>query len=183
MSKPVKYISNGGLAFDENKAMEKLAKYAKEGWILEKLTLLRGYKLVKAEPRDLVYCMDYKTFEDNDQEVYFDMFKASGWQHMCSYEDMHFFSAPPGTVSIYTDAASHKEKYERMKNQFSKMAFWSLVLLLVSSILMSLPIEIVDANWIAWPLNIVLFGSAIVFCPSIAMAIAYTWRQKRVQAE
>ena len=39
MEKKNKYIMNLGLAFDEDRAMKKLSQMAKEGWILEEMSL------------------------------------------------------------------------------------------------------------------------------------------------
>ena len=60
-----------GLAFDEERTLKKLNSLAKEGWILDKLTLWRGYRLRRGEPQELVYSMD------------FEMFEMSGWKYIC----------------------------------------------------------------------------------------------------
>lgn len=114
MGNKYRYLINMGLAFDEERAMTKLSKMAKEGWILEEMSLLR-YKLVKREPIELVYSMDYKQLDKNENE-YFELFKSSGWKHMCSYGPFHFFSASPNTVPIYTDKESYLSKYKCSKD-------------------------------------------------------------------
>jgi hypothetical protein len=101
MKKENKYIMNMGLAFDEDRAMKKLSRMAKEGWILKEMSLSR-YKLVKGKPKEIVYSMDYKELSKDDNE-YFEVFQSSGWEHMCSFGAYHFFSAPPETVPIYTE--------------------------------------------------------------------------------
>ncbi|MBU3159973.1 hypothetical protein KPL37_09435 [Clostridium frigoris] len=44
MEKKNKYILNMGLAFDEDRVLKKLRQMAKEGWILEKMSLIRYNK-------------------------------------------------------------------------------------------------------------------------------------------
>lgn len=78
-----KYISNMGLAFDEERTLKKLNSLAKEGWILDKLTLWRGYRLRRGEPQELVYSMDYKKLDERSQKEYFEMFEMSGWKYIC----------------------------------------------------------------------------------------------------
>lgn len=117
--KKVKYVSSGGLAFYEEKEMLELAKYAKEGWILEKFAGL-GYKLRKGEPQDIVYSLDYQNGAD---EEYFAIFEAAGWSNVCSAgNEIHIFSAQTGTKPIYTDKPTIVEKYEREKKQMGKTA-------------------------------------------------------------
>ena len=57
MEKEYKYMINEGLAFSEEKMMKKLSDRAKEGWLLEKATIMR-FKLKKGEPQNLIYSMD-----------------------------------------------------------------------------------------------------------------------------
>ncbi|HZG73628.1 MAG TPA: DUF2812 domain-containing protein, partial [Chondromyces sp.] len=96
----IKYVSNNGLAFTEEKEMKKLADYAKQGWILEGFAGL-GYKLKKSEPQNIVYSLDYQ--QEADQE-YFSYFETAGWSHVCSAgKEIHIFSAPAGTEPIYSD--------------------------------------------------------------------------------
>ena len=117
--KKVKYIPSGGLAFYEEKEMKKLAKHAKEGWMLEKFAGL-GYKLRKEEPSDVEYSLDYQKEADDE---YFTFFEAAGWSHVCSAgNEIHIFNAPTGTKPIYTDRPTTIEKYEREKKQMGKAA-------------------------------------------------------------
>ncbi|MBU3092834.1 DUF2812 domain-containing protein [Clostridium sp. CM028] len=69
MEKKNRYILNMGFAFDEDRAMKKLCQRAKEGWILKEMSGFR-YKLVKGEPREIVYSMDYKELSENDNEYF-----------------------------------------------------------------------------------------------------------------
>ncbi|ALC89270.1 hypothetical protein AM500_05325 [Bacillus sp. FJAT-18017] len=120
-----KYITSGGLAFDEEKDMEKLGELAQEGWIFDKFYFL-GYKLKKSSPQDLQYAIDYRKGADQD---YFAYFEEAGWKHEGSSGDyIHLFSAPKGTAPIYTDKPSILEKYENEKKSMGKAALITLLI-------------------------------------------------------
>ena len=125
--KQTKYVWSGGTAFSESKDMEKLAKYAKKGWILNGFAPF-GYQLRKGEPQNIQYSLDYRTDADDD---YFAYFETAGWSHVCSEgNDIHVFKAPEGTDPIYTDQVTIIEKYETEKNRMKKVAFPTMVVTL-----------------------------------------------------
>ena len=66
-----KYVAIRGLAFSENSEMEKLSKYAREGWLLEDIVCGFFYKLRKGKPQNIVYSLDYQS---NADEEYFSIF-------------------------------------------------------------------------------------------------------------
>lgn len=102
-----------GLAFAEEKEMKKLTELAENGWFLDSFAFL-GYTLRKDTPQKIIYSVDYQDIA-NDRKEYMDMFRAAGWEHVCSAADIHIFSAPAGTKPIYTDQHTKIEKYERGK--------------------------------------------------------------------
>lgn len=107
--------------------MEKLSRYAGKGWILENFALF-GFKLRKGNPQKLTYSLDYQT---NPDEEYFAFFQESGWSHVCSAgNEMHIFSAPPGTKPIYSDQATLVEKYAHEQRRTGKFSVFSLILTL-----------------------------------------------------
>ena len=122
--KKTKYVPSGGLAFTEEKDMQKLSQFAKKGWMVERFTNF-GYKLVEGEPKDIEYSLDYQKGAD---EEYFLFFEEAGWSHVCSIgNEIHLFSAPAGTKPIYTDTQTTIEKYEREKKQMGKSALPFLI--------------------------------------------------------
>ena len=124
MLKKNKYVSSGGLAFSEHKDMEKLSRYAREGWELEGFAPF-GYKLKKSKPQDVVYSYDYRP--DADEE-YFMIFTEAGWEHVTSSGDsLHIFKAPAGTVPIYSEEDSLIERYKQEKANCGKMALPLLI--------------------------------------------------------
>jgi len=169
-----KYLLNMGLAFDEDRVINRLNKLSKEGWVLSEMTLFR-YKLTKGEARELVYAMDYKDLKENEDE-YFQIFESSGWKHMCSYGPFHFFSALPGTVPIYTDKGNYLGKYKKAKDFYLKSLIISLSLLIFTSVLE----RFIDNNLI----NKILFCtgiiSAAIAMPSLMVTIAFLIRKRKV---
>jgi len=109
-----KYVMISGLAFSEESDMERLKKYASQGWILEDIIGGFFYKLKKDKPQDIVYNLDYQT---DANEEYLTIFKEAGWKLVVSVEkQMHIFSAQAGTKPIYSDCESEIDKYTRIGN-------------------------------------------------------------------
>lgn len=178
MEKKYKYILNMGLAFDEDRAIKKISAMAKKGWILEKMTLFR-YRLVKSEQKDLVYSMDYKELEKNDDE-YFLLFENSGWKHMCSYGPFHFFAASPGSVPIYTDKENYLNKYSSCNKTYKTTAVISLSILILVALIQILLGNKISGTMLGNVLFFIGVVSAIFAAPSIMVAIAYHRREKRI---
>lgn len=173
-----RYIMNMGLAFDEERAMKKLSQRAKEGWILKEMSLLR-YKLVKGQPKEIVYSMDYKKLGENTEE-YFELFQSSGWEHMCSYGDFHFFSALPETVPLYTEKENYLSKYESSNSGYKKVAIISVAMLIVVTLielLLGSKIEVTIVKNILVIIGIILVAIAV---PSLMVSVAYYLKEKRI---
>ncbi len=172
-----KYLWNMGLAFDEDGVLKKMSKLAKQGWFLSKMSLLR-YKFEKGEPKDLIYSMDYKELK-KDKEEYFELFGLSGWKHMRSYGPYHFFSAPIGTVPIYTDQKSYLDKYKAPKSIYLKILETSAFTLLIAiiSYIFLLP----KINNRVFDLILFLVGSVsfIILVPSLMVTVAFIFRFKK----
>lgn len=132
-----KYMSSWGLAFAEEREMKKLQQMAAEGWHLEKFAPL-GYTLVEGEPMDVRYSLDYRQRPDED---YFELFAASGWEHVTSTGDeIHVFKGRPDAIPLYTDQTTTHDKYAQVERQMGKAA---LVCLVISIGLMLL----LQLNW------------------------------------
>ncbi|MCT4782006.1 MULTISPECIES: DUF2812 domain-containing protein [Exiguobacterium] len=130
-----KYMSSWGLAFAEEREMRKLEKMAKQGWHLEKFAPL-GYSLVKGEPADVQYSLDYRTRPD---EEYFEMFASSGWEHVTSTGDeIHIFKGHPGARPIYSDRETMVTKYATEERTMGRAALTLLIVWLGLWIIMQL---------------------------------------------
>lgn len=174
-----KYLMSGGLAFFEKKEMEKLSRYAREGWMLEKFAFL-GFVLRKREPEHFIYSLDYQKEAD---EEYFSYFQEAGWTHVCSTGEMHIFKATPGTAPIYSDKQSEMEKYERESKSMKKVAVTALLvtifLFLISMISNNglLPNVVgIITEAISYPTMIVLIFSGMPY-------LAYRYKLKKLEKE
>ncbi|WP_017728792.1 DUF2812 domain-containing protein [Halalkalibacterium ligniniphilum] len=124
-----KYITSGGLAFSEEKDMEKLRRFSLKGWHVSDFKFM-GYTLEKGESSDYIYSVDYRSFKEDEEEEYFDFFSSSGWSHIASEGYIHLFRAPPGTKPIYSDRDTSVEKYENLIGSMKCLAI-PLVLITV----------------------------------------------------
>lgn len=116
-----KYIASGGLAFSEDKDMEKLRRFSLKGWHVRDFRFM-GYTLEKGESSDYIYSVDYRSLKKGEEEEYFDLFSSFGWSHVASEEDIHLFRAHPGTRPIYTDRDTRTEKYKNLSDSMMKLA-------------------------------------------------------------
>lgn len=114
-----KYILSGGLAFAEEKDMEKLRRYSLKGWHVNDFKFM-GYTLKKGERQDYIYSVDYRPLTENEAEEYFDFFTSAGWSHIASEADIHLFRAHPGTKPIYSDRDTSIEKYSSLNHSIKK---------------------------------------------------------------
>lgn len=124
-----KYITSGGLAFSEDKDMEKLRRFSLKGWHVSDFKFM-GYTLEKGESSDYIYSVDYRSLREDEDEEYFDFFSSSGWSHTASKGDIHLFRAHPGTRPIYSDRDTSVEKYENLIGSMKCLAI-PLVLITV----------------------------------------------------
>ncbi|MDR4433573.1 DUF2812 domain-containing protein [Bacillus tequilensis] len=128
--KQKKYIMSEGLAFSEEKDMKRLSDLTRKGWVLESFAFM-GYTLRKAEPRKLIYSIDYHDVGEESFAEYIEIFEAAGWEHVCSSQGMHIFSADPGTSPIYSDQFTMSEKYKRsekdIRNVTCTLSFLTLL--------------------------------------------------------
>lgn len=108
--KKTKYIMSGGLAFSEQKDMEKLSTFSRKGWHVKNFSFL-GYTLEQGEPASYIYSIDYRTVE-NDLDEYYELCANAGWSLVDSQGDFHLFRAKPNTMPLYTDEETTAEKYK-----------------------------------------------------------------------
>ncbi|ASB88209.1 DUF2812 domain-containing protein [Bacillus sonorensis] len=129
-----KYIMSDGLAFSEEKDMKKLSDMASKGWVLDSFAFM-GYRLKKADSKNLTYSIDYQDIDEDGFEDYIETFAAAGWAHICSYHGMHIFAAEPGTSPIYTDRSTLIEKYKRSEKSVRHVTITLVCLTLLTAML------------------------------------------------
>ena len=122
-----KYMMSGGLAFAEEKDMEKLRAFSVKGWHVRDFAFM-GYVLEKGNSTDYIYSLDYRQMKEDEAEEYFDFFSSSGWTHITSQGEIHLFRALPGTKPIHSDRETVAEKHKNMGKSTRSLAI-SLVFL------------------------------------------------------
>ena len=175
-----KYITNLGLAFDEERTLRKLNSLAKEGWILDKLTLWRGYRLRKGEPQELVYSMDYKKLDERSQKEYFEMFEMSGWKHICSYQFIHFFAAPHGNIPIYTEMDSHQHKYREQRIYCLRLTLIGIIFLAILFGLAEAFLPQISIEAVKFLIHLLVGITAGCVFSLIMLTVAFFWRERLV---
>lgn len=160
--KQTKYITSGGLAFSEDKDMEKLRRFSLKGWHVSDFKFM-GYTLEKGEISDYIYSVDYRSLQEDEEVEYFDFFSSSGWSHIASEGDIHLFRAHPSTKPIYSDRDTSVEKYENSNSSMKRLA-----------------IPLVLITGLAWVGAMISSGNSRSFLQVIAiiytvLAIPTTW--------
>lgn len=148
-----KYMMSGGLAFSEEKDMEKLRRFSLKGWHVSDFKFM-GYTLEKGERLDYIYSLDYRLLEDGQEEEYFDLFSSSGWSHVASEVGIHLFRADPGTKPIYSDRDTTVEKYKSSSDTMIKL---TIPLVFITALLW------IGAIISSGILHSILFTAAVIF--------------------
>lgn len=108
------------------------------------------------------------------------MFEASGWELRCSYYDMHFFTAPPGTTPIYTDKESHLHKYKTQRIQSFRWSIISLIISIIAYIVAKVSLPYLDLESIKLGIYMIV-GMIYGITGSLFMVtIAFYWRERRI---
>lgn len=180
MSK-TRYVLSGGLAFTEEKDMRKLSQWAEKGWLLESFAFL-GYTLRKGEPQALQYAMDIQDLNKADREDYYDIFRAGGWEPVCSSGNtIHIFKAKLGTQPIHSDNDTLYEKY-RGGTKPLKSIFIVLALVAITSWIIQY-----SSKMLAWSgvISNVFMAigtiSVILLVPVLMTYGAFLWRSRRIR--
>ena len=126
-----KYVMSGGLAFAEEKDMEKLRALSLKGWHVRHFAFM-GYKLEKGSGKDYIYSVDYRPLKEGEAGEYYDFFASSGWTHIATQGEIHLFHALPGTKPIHSDCDTVAEKHENLGHP----AKWPTISLVFITILL-----------------------------------------------
>ena len=111
-----KRVTGNGLAHSEEKDMMLLSEHAANGWEFYGLSCLGRYKFRRAEKAEWIFSVDYKKLKKGSAECeeYLEVFAGSDWEHVYSYDYIHYFRAPVGTPPIYNSNPDALEKQEVM---------------------------------------------------------------------
>ncbi len=169
-----------GLAFDEERTLKKLNSLAKEGWILDKLTLWRGYRLRRGEPQELVYSMDYKKLDERSQKEYFEMFEMSDWKHIYSYQNIHFFVAPHGNIPIYTEMDSHQHKYRAQRIYCFRLTLIGIIFLAILFGFVEAFLPHISIEAVKFLIHLLVGITVGCVFSLIMLTVAFFWRERLV---
>ena len=128
-----KYLASVGIAFSEKKDLQKLREYAAQGWIVKRYKRM-GYELEEGQREDVIFSIDVNRLAKGEEEEYFAMFLAGGWEHVCSSYNTHLFKAKPGTPPIYTDKESEVDKFNRLLTSITPLSLYSLIALVIGTV-------------------------------------------------
>lgn len=98
-----------------------LREMAQKGWLLKRYILL-GYIFEKAEAKDYIYKLDYKSTRNNDIDEYLAIFQDTGWEHVGQFMGWHYFRTLADECivpEIYSDNHSKVEKYKGLLRTLS----------------------------------------------------------------
>ncbi|WP_228548232.1 DUF2812 domain-containing protein [Sporosarcina obsidiansis] len=169
-----KYMMSAGLAFSEADDMKKLRSKALQGWHLKKFRCA-GYELEKGESEDVIYSIDYRMLDADEKDEYFEMFASAGWEHVCTDYNMHIFKASKGTIPIYSDRESDRDKIRRLAIPVKKVTIYAVGLTILLGLLMKFTSGTIQI------VSVFAFYVALVFAvPSVMTYIATLYHRLKM---
>ncbi len=164
------------LASSEKQATQKLSECASKGLLLVDFKVpMLSYRFSRQEKQEVDYLID---FSAKANSAYFDDYREHGWEHVFSYEHLHYFKAEKGTTAFNTDVEGKVQRYLKESKHFAKYTLFGLVpALLFGFLLMTFQ---TSGDLITLPLFVLTFFSvmSVVFC--IMPTILYFIRAKRL---
>jgi hypothetical protein len=103
-------------AWNDEKEEQWLTSMAQQGWHLQSPGVFGVYTFSKGEPRNIVYRLDFKSADKNEDE-YLQLFADAGWEYVGTLGGWRYFRiecSPGEEAEIYTDKASKMQKYQRV---------------------------------------------------------------------
>lgn len=166
-----KYFASEGIAFSEKKDLQKLRAFAAQGWIVKRYKGM-GYELEQGPKEDVIFSIDVHQLGKGEDEEYFAMFLAGGWEHVCSSYNTHLFKAKPGTPPIYTDKESEAGKFNRLLTSIMPLSLYSLLALVISTVGVWLTTGTLENIF-----YIIFYITLIIAVPCAMMVIAINMRK------
>ncbi len=157
---------------DEERWLEQMSR---EGWHLKRGGIV--FRFVKGAPSQTRYRLDYLRGVGRKLEEYFTLFADSGWEHVCSFANWHYFrSNDAAAPEVFTDTESRAAKYRRVLTVLVAVLCLNLLQLFTHSAR-----ERAAAHGYGWV--IVVWGSVLLL---LTYAVVRTWlriRRLRRQSE
>jgi hypothetical protein len=93
-----------------------LARMSAAGWHLSRCGL-GVYHFHRGNPEDRVYELDFMVLRNGEAGRYFQLYEDSGWTHVTSLANWHYFHAPKDLATrrpVFTDAHSRRSRLIRV---------------------------------------------------------------------
>ena len=94
-----------------------LHQIAQQGSHLVRVVFPTVYEFMHGKPGDVIYRLDYPDVKKNDIEVYLQLFRDSGWEHVDEGMGWYYFrknADPESSNEILTDIESKALRYNRL---------------------------------------------------------------------
>lgn len=164
------------LASSEKQAIQKLSECASKGLLVVDFKVpMLSYRFARKEKQEVDYLID---FSAKANSTYFDKYLEHGWQHVFSYENLHYFKAEKGTTAFNTDVEGKIQRYLIESKRFAKYTLFGILpALLFGFLLITFK---TSSDLITLPLFVLTFLSvmSVVFC--VMPAIMYFVRAKQL---
>jgi len=179
--------------YDHTGIKKRLEQMAEDGWKLEKIGGMGGYKFRRIEPTELqytiVYFPDASEFDPEpgaEQREFIELCEQSGWEYIDSTGQMLVFCAKePNPIPIETDAllqveTAHKAmKKSFLPGQYALLALAILQLLLFGYRIVTEPVNVLLQD--ALLVSLVCYGLIFVMCVH-HIGSYFLWRRKALAA-
>ena len=97
---------------------EYLSKMHRKGWKFVKYVLPCFYVFEKCEPANVIYQLDYNQDGLRDRQAYLQMYRDSGWEHLCDVVGYSYFrklaEEKSKEDSIFSDDVSKLDMIDRV---------------------------------------------------------------------
>ena len=96
-----------------------LSDMAKKGYLFEKVTLIGLYHFKKAEPKNMIYRLDFNPQDSQNRESYIQMYKDFGWNYIQDLNGFSYFSKEEdgSDDEIFSNNESRIEMMERIQKR------------------------------------------------------------------
>lgn len=93
---------------DYEKEEKYLREMANKGYHLKSVSFPGFYKFNIGEPKDVVYRLDYSSYNKEDKENYVKMFQDYGWEHLWNFFGWEYFrkEGKDANIEIFSDDES-----------------------------------------------------------------------------
>ncbi|WNS44556.1 DUF2812 domain-containing protein [Paenibacillus sp. MMS20-IR301] len=182
-TKQTRYILSNGLAFAEQREMDKLSRLSEKGWHLERFSRFGfGFIVRKGAAHKQIYCLDIQQVSQEEENEYRELFAAGGWDLVCSAGEMHIFAAEPGTRPIHSDRTTLFEKYRKITRSSKIFTLVVMLLTLLTITLMYLSGQVWDHSLLYNISRVSMIVCAMFFLPSLMVYAAFSLRLRALSS-